>query len=279
MDHIRPLMRHKLNLNFMIIKKQRNFKKPLNSSDLGYFLAGLIDADGYLRKKELVITLNKTDISLGLWLKKIFGGRLRKYKSRRAFNYELYTSLELIRVANLIRHKLRYAKRVKQYNTALAPSLGCALSKINNEPINTNYWFCGFTFGDGSFQIKVTKRGKTNKLRAQISLQFSLTYDALVLLEQIKSHFGGSIGYRGKSNTVYYGSGSVINASKIIDYFESYPMIFRQRRLFELFKCAYNILRTKNHLNSTGIKQFLNLRKSASVLRQNSARIKNLSLN
>jgi len=31
--------------------------KPINSEQLGYFLAGLIDADGHINKKEIVIYL------------------------------------------------------------------------------------------------------------------------------------------------------------------------------------------------------------------------------
>jgi hypothetical protein len=32
-------------------------KKPQNSEELGYFLAGLIDADGHINKKELAIQM------------------------------------------------------------------------------------------------------------------------------------------------------------------------------------------------------------------------------
>ena len=267
MDQLCPLMLHKSKLKNMTCNKQKHFKKPSDSSELGYFLAGLIDADGYLRKKELVITLNLADISLGLTLKHIFGGRLRNYKQRRAFNYELNNVAQLRRVTNLIRHKLRYVKRVKQYNLALAPSLKCAPTIITSEPLTTNYWLCGFTCGDGSFQIKLTRRGETKNLRAQVSLQFSCLRDAEPILKEIKASFGGSIGYR-KPNTVYYGSGSVANASKIISYFESYPMVFRQRQLFELFRKAYTLISTKYHLNPSGMKQLLYLRRSASALRQ-----------
>lgn len=175
-------------------------------------------------------------------------------------------------MANLIRHKLRYAKRVEQYNSALAPSLGCAPTTVCSEPLDTNYWFCGFTFGDGSFQIKLSHRNKTKALRAQVSLQFSLSQDALPIVMLIKNNFGGSIGYR-KPNTVYYGSGSVANASKIITYFESYSMVFRQRRLLELFKRAYDIISTKRHLSPSGMEDLLRLRKLASALRQSKCKV------
>ena len=38
--------------------------KPKNFEELGYFLAGLIDADGHINKKELAITFHANDISV-----------------------------------------------------------------------------------------------------------------------------------------------------------------------------------------------------------------------
>lgn len=62
---------------------QKQAKYVLKQPDFGHFLAGLIDADGYFRTGELAITLDKYDLSLGLALKSLFGGRIRFYKKRR----------------------------------------------------------------------------------------------------------------------------------------------------------------------------------------------------
>jgi hypothetical protein len=39
-------------------------KKPKNLEEFAYFLAGLIDADGHINKKELAITFHANDISV-----------------------------------------------------------------------------------------------------------------------------------------------------------------------------------------------------------------------
>lgn len=88
MGHIGRLAFHKFKTKMskkLFISKRRNWTK----SSLGYFLAGLIDADGYLRRGELAITLNRMDSSFCLMLQSLFGGRCRYYKQCFALNYEL----------------------------------------------------------------------------------------------------------------------------------------------------------------------------------------------
>ena len=99
--------------------------KSLTQTDFGYFLAGLIDADGYIRKGELAFTLNDLDKAMGRSLMAIFGGRMRPYKTRNGFNYELNDSLMLKVIADLIRHKLVLNHRRQQYRT-WAPTLNVA---------------------------------------------------------------------------------------------------------------------------------------------------------
>jgi LAGLIDADG endonuclease len=246
----------------------KHIKKPLNFEDFGYFLAGLIDADGYLRKKELAITLDNADISLEFKFKiKVFGGRIRPYKNRRAFNYELNNVAQLLRVADLIRHKLRLPKRVRQFNTALTPSLKCAPGTLCTESLTHNYWLSGFTFGDGSLQIKLTRRTNSKRYRAQLSLQFSCDMQTEPVLRQIQAAFGGSIGFR-KPNTVYYGSCSFAATSKVIRYFDAYPMVFRQRRLYELFRQCYVMINAKRHLSNCGMATLMRHAQSSSILRR-----------
>jgi hypothetical protein len=120
-----------------------------------------------LRKKQLAITLDNADISLGLSLKKVFGRRIRPYKNRRSFNYERNNVAQLLRDADLIRHKLRLPQRVRQFNTALTPTLNGDPSTLCTESLTQNYWLSSFTFGDGRFQIKLTRRANSKRYRAQ----------------------------------------------------------------------------------------------------------------
>ena len=114
---------------------QKQAKYVLKQPDFGHFLAGLIDADGYFRTGELAITLDKYDLSMGLALKSLFGGRIRFYKKRRAFNYELNTPSGLWRVAELTKDKFRYAKRVSLFNVALRRRLNFPESALDTSQL------------------------------------------------------------------------------------------------------------------------------------------------
>ena len=85
----------------------------------------------------------------------IFGGRMRPYKTRNGFNYELNDSLMLKVIADLIRHKLVLNHRRKQFNRTWAPTLNVAQTKPARFVLRQTSWLSGFTFGDGSLQIKV----------------------------------------------------------------------------------------------------------------------------
>ena len=68
--------------------------KPIDSEQLGYFLAGLIDADGHINKKEIVITFHANDLSVAHYLKHVIGhGSIRKLSNKRAYNFEIYSKL------------------------------------------------------------------------------------------------------------------------------------------------------------------------------------------
>jgi hypothetical protein len=93
----------------------------MTDNELGYFLAGLIDADGHINKRELAITMHSKDMIVAEFLKHVIGGSIRKIKGRRAINYEVYSKASLSRVSHLIHDKLRLPHRVNQYNSYLVP--------------------------------------------------------------------------------------------------------------------------------------------------------------
>ena len=60
--------------------------KPINDTQLGHYLAGLIDGDGHFSsKQQLVIAFNSSDSSLAYYLKKQIGyGSISKVKNKNA---------------------------------------------------------------------------------------------------------------------------------------------------------------------------------------------------
>lgn len=130
-------------------------KKPKNLEGFAYFLAGLIDADGHINKKELAITFHANDISVAYYLKKIIGyGSIKKLTNTRAYNFEIYSKKGLGQVIKLITNKLRLPLRINQFNTHLVPKIGCKPTKQDHSCLLNNHWLAGFIQGDGSFKIK-----------------------------------------------------------------------------------------------------------------------------
>jgi hypothetical protein len=90
--------------------------KPLNNEQLGYYLAGLIDGDGYFSKsQQLVITFNYPDAFLAYYLKERLGyGSVRKVKNKNAYLLIVSNKKGMLNVINLINGKLKTEHRFNQ---------------------------------------------------------------------------------------------------------------------------------------------------------------------
>lgn len=71
-----------LNNNFSTLFKTFKGIRPSTQTDLGYYLAGLIEGDGHISSQnQIVITFHETDVSLAYFLKEKIGhGNIKKIK-------------------------------------------------------------------------------------------------------------------------------------------------------------------------------------------------------
>jgi len=90
--------------------------RPINDTQLGHYLAGLIDGDGHFSsKQQLVIVFNSLDSPLAYYLKKEIGyGIVRKVKDKNAVLLIIANIKGIERVINLINGKLRTNKKLYQ---------------------------------------------------------------------------------------------------------------------------------------------------------------------
>jgi hypothetical protein len=227
-------------------------RKPQNPQQRSYFLAGLIDADGHINKKELAITFHEHDISVAHYLKKTVGyGSIRKLKNKRAYNFEIYSKEGLSKVAELIEDKLRLPLRIGQYNACLVPRIFCKPTKQDFSCLLANHWLAGFIQGDGSFQIKLLKIKYGLGSRVQLTVQVSLKKDSL--LRRIQNDFGGYVGFRQPDNTYYYSSGSFINAERFVRYLNVNQVMGSKFKTYSLWKKAFEQVQNKAHLTRPGL--------------------------
>jgi hypothetical protein len=90
-------------------------KKPLTDEEFGYYLAGLIEGDGYFGDSRLEIIFHKYDISLAYYIKKRIGyGNIYKIKNKNAYKYSLRHSKGLLKILKLINGKFINNNKIKQ---------------------------------------------------------------------------------------------------------------------------------------------------------------------
>ena len=240
--------------------------KPLNDKQFGYYLAGLIDGDGYFSSaQQLVIVFSSPDIKLAYYIKGTIGfGNIKKVKDKNAYLYIISNKEGIIKTINLINGKLRTIKKFNQVITNILSNPKYSEEKIefkfdNSNDFN-NHWIAGFSDADASFQIKVVN--KENKLKPEIWLNFQIDQKDNSVLLLIKDLFGGNIGYRESQNTYYYGSTSFGSAKKVINYFDKFHLQSSKYINYLNWRKAYIIVQNKNHLMETGIEKIKKLKES-----------------
>ena len=95
--------------------------KPLNDTQFGHYLAGLIDGDGYFSsKQQLVIVFSLRDVQLAYYIKEMIGfGHVKKVKDKNAYLYIISNKDGILKSINLINGKLRTNNKFKQVITRI----------------------------------------------------------------------------------------------------------------------------------------------------------------
>lgn len=241
--------------------------KPLNDTQLGHYLAGLIDGDGHFSsKQQLVIVFNIVDIQLGYYIKSQLGfGSVQKVKNKNAGLLVVASIKGLEKAISLINGKLRSHSKLDQINKNIFSDLRYAdfsnnisltLNKISD--LN-NHWLAGFSDADASFQIKLVNR-KGFASKTEVRLNYQIDQNKYYLLILIKDFFGGNIGYRTNQDTYYYGSTSFGSAKKVINYFDRYHLLSSKHINYLKWRKAYILIQDKKHLTFSGIEKITKLK-------------------
>ena len=246
--------------------------KPLNDTQFGHYLAGLIDGDGHFSsKQQLVIVFSSRDVQLAYYIIKMIGfGHVNKVKDKNAYLYIISKKDGIIKTVNLINGKLRTLKKFNQVtNNILAHPKYLEENiefKINDSNDFNNHWIAGFSDADASFQIKVVNReGKlTPEIRLNFQIEVFAKKDNNVLLF-IKEVFGGNINYRKSQDTYYYGSTSFGSAKKVINYFHHFHLQSSKHNNYLKWRKAYIIKQENKHLTEKEIDKILRLKNSMNI--------------
>ena len=151
-------------------------------SQLGYYLAGLLESDGTLIVPNLIskttpkisIVFNRKEFPLAIQLKSILGyGSIQKDKSEFAINFVIRNKSGIIDLLNLVNGKIRTPKISQLHklidwvneNPRHNSLIGESLVKLPLDTcfLNTN-GLSGFSKGDSSFQLRITEGLQYNHL-------------------------------------------------------------------------------------------------------------------
>ena len=229
-------------------------KSNLSDTDFGYFLAGLIEGEGWFGFKELHIIFNEKDISLAYFIKKRIGyGNVYKIKNKKAVRYICKHEKGLSIILYLINGKLiskpKYDQLIKHNYSENFDYLILPPSNILNLD---NYWLAGFTQADGCFHISIAK-SKTHKTGFSVRLEFSIKQNDVLPLKLLYNllNMGNLSQY---SNGIWcYKSTGYKTAALLIDYFDKFNVFAGKYIDFLKFRKVYIMITEGKHLEEKGI--------------------------
>jgi hypothetical protein len=226
----------------------------LNDQEFGYFLAGLIEGDGWFGKKELHVIFSENDASLAYLIKKRIGyGNIYNIKNKRAIRYICKNKQGLATILSLINGKFvsnfKYNQLIKHnYSEDFNINILPPLNSLSLE----NYWLAGFTQADGCFHISLAK-SKTHKTGYSVRLEFSLKQNDVLPLRLLYNHL--EMGNLSQYNTGIwcYKSTGYNTAFHLINYFDKYNLFAGKYVDYLKFRKVYIKITEGKHLEEKGI--------------------------
>jgi Cytochrome C and Quinol oxidase polypeptide I/LAGLIDADG endonuclease len=229
-------------------------KSNLKDNDFGYFLAGLIEGEGWFGENELHINLAENDISLAYLIKNHIGhGHVYKIKNKKAVRYICKNKKGLSIILSLINGKLvskpKYEQLIKHNYTE---KFNYAILPPSNTITLDNYWLAGFTQADGCFYISVVK-SKTHKTGFSVRLEFTIKQNDAVpvklLYDTVKM---GNLSQYGSGLWCYKSSGFK-TAALLINYFDIFNLFAGKYVNYLKFRKGYIMITNGKHLEKKGI--------------------------
>lgn len=137
-------------------------------------------------------------------------------------------------------------------------------TSYSDKPISIHPWFVtGFADGEGSFSLGISASSKySTGFLVKLLFDIGLDKRDRALLEMIQSYLGvGKIYDRGQS-VINYRVQSIEELEVIINHFDSYPLITQKWADYQLFKMAFETVKSKEHLTTEGINKLLSIKAS-----------------
>lgn len=245
-----------------------NSYKPGNKN-LGAYLAGLIEGDGFIYIPEnnsnasIVIIFNTKDLPLALMIQKVLTvGNIYKVKGKNAYTYVISNIKGLIKIVNLINGHMRTPKIVEFYKLIdIINNKNHNLSKLplDSSSLDTNAWLSGFIEADGCFYVRFTQNKLSNTKKIAIMLELAQkttnlnNSDLKEIMYKISDFLLTRLLPRTKHNQYRIRTTSMEANLKLREYIEKYPLFSSKHLDFIAWKKILSLIYEKKHLNNLDI--------------------------
>lgn len=255
----------------------------IQNSQLGYYLAGLIEADGSiivpkdnsLNNPTIYISFNMEDKPLAICIKNHLGfGSIEDIEKNNAVRLIIRGKYNIMNLISLINGKFRTPKIDKlnkliiyiNNNWISLEENYISLKDLDTTPLDENSWLAGFSDGDANLNINITWPNMSKHGYGQIRLTFELVQSRLddIHFEKYKSimniisiflkskleiHNISKFDRTGKQKAWRARIRNKNGASVLVNYFNKFPM-FSSKHMNYLDWCkVYHILvLKKEHL-------------------------------
>lgn len=238
-------------------------KQSYHNEEFNHYLAGLIDGDGHISTiGHIVISFNSRDKASALKLRsKLKYGKVRDVKNKNACNLIISNREGVIKIASLLKDKLKHPTRIDQYNVRLAKIFNLQETSTSNLIDFNTPWLSGFFDADGYLRIALVKKKERPHLNSEIRLLGQIDQKKDTLLKQIQLHLrGGYLGYRKENNTYYYSTTSFSVMYNLLNYFDKFSLQFDNSYLrYTILRKVYLLVQEKKHLTLLGFEKIKKL--------------------
>jgi len=243
-----------------------------DKNQLGYYLAGLIEGDGYLslnNKNNLMIciTFHIWDTPLALKLIDYFGQGYIAKRPGNSIELRVSNRRGLEKLITLLNGKFRTPKidqlykaiehMNKKYNTNLIKL------PLDSSPIQSNAWWSGFIDADGGFYIRYNKNSRLCSFRLEQRMIYPVTQVSYFqILNKVCIFLKVSLHTRTRVQVkrTYFQIRVENQASLkiLITYLDKYPLLTHKYLNYQDWKSAFSIILNKTHFTEKGSLDILN---------------------
>lgn len=210
-----------------LVKKLNHIKhkKPKSNDELGQYLAGLFEGDGYISNiPQIIIVFHKKDKQLALNLRDTFEhGNINPIRNKNAVRWVISNRLGVIKFLNLVNGYIRTPYKLSQIYKNANTCIPYNFQKnVDCHDLLKSWWLTGFTDADGYLYVQILKN-RSNTVRIQ--LKFSLK--DRIILDQLACAFGSAVGVRKHMNgtvSYYWSSSTNKKALDVYIYFHKYSL-------------------------------------------------------